>query len=248
MNSIVPYSDSNPQPSVFSFNGHDVRLFLIDNEEWWVATDVCDPLGIVNVSDAVNRLDDDEKSTIVLTDSGRPKKVLLVNEPGLYALIGSSRKPVAKSFRRWVNHEVLPSIRKTGSYSLQNVSPDELIVLLAQQNVETRKQIEALKRQQDELQRNQADQAIGLEATNERITQSEYYTVRQWCQLQRLNVKYTVMQQWGKAAAALSRHREIEIQRVNEGENNVGCYYKSILMEVCVIKPKADPDQLKLGA
>lgn len=244
MNSIVPYSDSNGQ--VFYFNGHAITVKM-DNQgnPWFDGSEVCKAVGIKNTSDAYARLDDDEKTTLAQIDpeyrqSGSPRVYL--SESGLYNLVLRSDKPEAKAFKKFVTAEVLPLIRKTGSYSLQNISPAELILLQAQQLVK-------VEREMQELHRIQAEQAVQIEATNERITDSEYYTVRQWCQLQRMTgIKYTVMQQWGKRAAALSREREIEIRRVNEGENNVGSYHKSILMEVCVIKPKTDPDQLKLGA
>ena len=75
-------------------------------------------MDVVNSRDAVARLDADEKNTVVLTDGtpGNPQKTI-VNEPGLYTLILGSRKPEAKAFKRWITHEVLSSIRKTGIYS-----------------------------------------------------------------------------------------------------------------------------------
>lgn len=82
--------------------------------------DVCEVLGIGNVSDAIARLDDDEFDTIEVTDSiGRKQKTYVVNESGLYSLIMTSRKPEAKAFKKWVTSEVLPSIRKTGGYGRQ---------------------------------------------------------------------------------------------------------------------------------
>jgi anti-repressor protein len=110
----------NQIEQVFIYSGNQVRTIIRDNEVWFVAKDVCEVLEIKNPSDALRRLDDDEKATIALTDSGgRPYKLGIVNEPGLYTLILGSRKPEAKEFKRWITHEVIPSIRKTGSYSLQ---------------------------------------------------------------------------------------------------------------------------------
>ena len=86
-------------------------------------TSVCDILGIANVPDAVGTLDEDERITIGITDSnpreGTPHRLNTVSESGLYALIFRSRKAEAKSFRKWVTSEVLPSIRKTGGYDLR---------------------------------------------------------------------------------------------------------------------------------
>ena len=82
---------------------------------------MCRALGIGNSRDATNKLDADEKMTVDLTDShsgkrGGAQMITVVNEPGLYALVLSSRKPEAKAFKRWITHEVIPAIRKTGGY------------------------------------------------------------------------------------------------------------------------------------
>lgn len=109
----------------FMYNNSEIRTLSINDITWFVAKDVCDALEIANVSQALNRLDDDERS---MFNIGRQGETNFVNEPGLYSLISGSRKPEAKQFRRWVNHEVIPSIRKTGSYGtsidLSKLSPE----------------------------------------------------------------------------------------------------------------------------
>jgi anti-repressor protein len=85
-------------------------------EPWFVARDVCAALEIKNMSDALGKLDEDEKG-VALTDTlGGTQRMSTVSEPGLYSLIMRSRKPEAHAFKRWVTHEVLPSIRKDGGY------------------------------------------------------------------------------------------------------------------------------------
>jgi len=112
---------TNACVSAFSFEGADVRVFSRSDEPWWVLADVCKILEIRNSSDAANRLDEDERSTIAITDSGNLNaERTIINESGLYSLILTSRKPAAKRFKKWVTAEVLPAIRKTGSY---NVAP-----------------------------------------------------------------------------------------------------------------------------
>lgn len=116
----------------FQYDGKAVRVLRgEDGEPWWVAVDVCKALGITNARDALTKLDDDEKKTVGITDGlieqglsdNAPGTSLnLVNEPGLYRLILTSRKPEAKAFKRWVTHDVLPQIRKTGSYAVSNAS------------------------------------------------------------------------------------------------------------------------------
>lgn len=105
-----------------------VRAVTLDGEPWFVAADVCRALGLGNSSMAVSKLDDDEKMTLSLTDShsgqrGGAQMATIINEPGLYALVLSSRKPEAKAFKRWITHEVIPAIRKTGGYIA--AKPDE---------------------------------------------------------------------------------------------------------------------------
>ena len=104
-----------------------VRVVERDGEPWFVAADVCRALDVVNSRDAVARLDADEKNTVVLTDGtpGNPQKTI-VNEPGLYTLILGSRKPEAKAFKRWITHEVIPTIRKTGAYFTRK--PDSYMI------------------------------------------------------------------------------------------------------------------------
>lgn len=121
-----------------------IRTLNIDREPWFVASDVCKALDIGNVSMAISRLDDDEKNTVSLTEGipGNPNKTI-VNEPGLYALVLSSRKPEAKAFKRWITHEVIPSIRKHGGYiaGQEAMSPEELMakaLMVAQKTIADR--------------------------------------------------------------------------------------------------------------
>lgn len=100
-----------------------VRVLEINGEPWMVATDICSCLAISNASQAVSRLDDDEKSTIILNDSSsNNRNTIVINESGMYSLVLSSRKPEAKAFKKWVTSEVLPSIRKTGFYSMNGIA------------------------------------------------------------------------------------------------------------------------------
>lgn len=109
---------------VFNFSekeGTPIRVQLINDEPWFVAKDVCEVLSHSNHKVAVQGLDDDEVRKVYLTDSlGRRQSVLAVNESGMYTLIVRSNKAEAKSFRKWVTSEVLPSIRKTGGYRVSS--------------------------------------------------------------------------------------------------------------------------------
>lgn len=115
----------------FEFKGAALRTLTDENgEPWFVAKDVCDVLELSNVGQALARLDDDEKSSITLNDGtpGNPNKAI-VSESGLYALVLASRKPEAHEFKRWVTHEVLPQIRKTGGYIPTTDVDDDMTIL-----------------------------------------------------------------------------------------------------------------------
>lgn len=102
-------------------NFGEIRTVYQNNEILFVATDVCKALEIKNSRDALKRLASDEKG-VVLTDTlGGKQKLSVVNEAGLYNLVLASRKPEAKAFKRWVTHDVIPSIRKTGKYEVNAV-------------------------------------------------------------------------------------------------------------------------------
>ena len=88
-----------------------------DGEPWFILNEVCKKLEIANAGNISARLDDDEKDTIQIMDSiGRARNTVIINESGLYNAIIRSSKPQAKTFRKWITSEVLPSIRKTGGY------------------------------------------------------------------------------------------------------------------------------------
>lgn len=96
----------------------NIRTKVINNESWFVGKDICNALGFANHNDALSRLDDDERDGVGITDPmGRSQEVTVINESGLYHLIFQSRKLEAKAFRKWVTNVVLPSIRRTGTYS-----------------------------------------------------------------------------------------------------------------------------------
>ncbi|MDB1495436.1 phage antirepressor [Bifidobacterium adolescentis] len=111
----------------FYFNNAALRTLTDEaGEPWFVAKDVCDILEISNPSDALKRLDDDERSRFNL---GRQGETNIVNEAGLYVLVLGSRKPEAHEFKRWVTHDVLPQIRRTGGYIPTTDEDDDMTIL-----------------------------------------------------------------------------------------------------------------------
>ncbi|MBR2759675.1 MAG: phage antirepressor KilAC domain-containing protein [Solobacterium sp.] len=146
------------------FNNQDfgsIRVTSINGDPWFVAVDVCRALEIGNSRMATDRLDDDEKSTVSLTDTSsngveQRREMIVVNEPGLYALVLGSRKPEAKAFKRWITHEVVPSIRKYGAYATETTidnilnDPDFGIRLLSDLKAE-RQKVAVLKARNEEM-------------------------------------------------------------------------------------------------
>lgn len=102
----------------------EIRTVVINGEPWFVAADVCRALEISNSRDAVQRLDEDEKGVVLTDTRGGQQSMTAINEPGLYVLVLGSRKPESKEFKRWITHDVIPTIRKTGGY----VNNDELFI------------------------------------------------------------------------------------------------------------------------
>jgi prophage antirepressor-like protein len=121
MNEIVKLYKDNP-----------VRIVEKDGEPWFVAKDVCSVLGIRNNRDALATLAVDERDDVGITDAiGRKQETTIVSEPGLYRLVFKSRKKEAESFKRWVCHEVLPAIRKTGAYLAPGITIEQIQNVLA---------------------------------------------------------------------------------------------------------------------
>lgn len=160
--SIIP-SDA---VQVFAFNGADVRTVLIDGEPWWVAKDTTTVLGFRTTNDATRWLDDEEKGTHRVRTPGGDQDVTIINEPGLYSLIFRSKKKDAKAFKHWVTREVLPQIRKTGTYVAPGV-PAAGSELTIPQTLPA-----ALRAYAAELDRNEvlATELAEVEATNRKLS------------------------------------------------------------------------------
>lgn len=124
---------------LFTDGEFNMRTAVVDGEPLFCLVDVCKVLDIQNPSKVAQRLDDDERTKLEL---GRQGETNFITESGLYAVILRSDKPNAKSFRRWVTSEVLPSIRKTGNYSAKPMTTEEKIKLLAQGNTELAERVD----------------------------------------------------------------------------------------------------------
>lgn len=148
------------ESKVFDFESHQVRALLVNSEPYFVGKDIAEILGYTSSANALKRhVDEDDKLTHYFSDSGQNRKMIVINESGLYSLILSSKMPNAKKFKHWVTSEVLPTIRKHGAYMTpetmkQALTDPDFIINLAMQlkeeqrakEIEKQKRIEAEKR------------------------------------------------------------------------------------------------------
>lgn len=153
------------QLEIFNFGQNQIRVILKDSELWFVAKDVCNALEIKDARKSVNLLDKDERNIIPVADClGREQHTFIINEPGLYSLILRSRKQEAKEFKRWITHEVIPSIRKYGAYMTPETlertisDPDFLIGLLNNLKEERNKRVQAEQEKEKVVAQIKADQ------------------------------------------------------------------------------------------
>ena len=131
----------------FNFEELPVRTVTVENEPYFVGSDVAKILGYLKPANAIaNHVDDEDKTTTLIQGIGSnyKSKATIINESGLYSLIFSSKLESAKRFKRWVTSEVLPSIRKTGSYQTKPLTTSEQIQLIAQGNTELDERVTAI--------------------------------------------------------------------------------------------------------
>lgn len=139
---------------IFKYKGAQVRVVLIDGEPWFVLADLATILDITSVARLASRLDEGVRQTHPLQTVGGTQQMTVVSEPGMYEVVIRSDKPEAVAFRRWITGEVLPMIRKTGSYgtpAIPDISTPEGILALAQQFTRTAEELVAAKHEVSEL-------------------------------------------------------------------------------------------------
>ena len=203
-----------------SFNNDQfgqVRSVLIDGEPWFVAADVCRALDIRNSRDAVARLDDDEKGVVSTDTPGGEQKLSFINEPGLYTLVLGSRKPEAKAFKRWITHEVIPSIRKTGAYSVK-LSPAEQLVRQAQMLLEQEKRLATVENRMKTVE-------ARLETRSEDV-----FSIAGYASVRGLRVDVSTANLLGRKAAALSHEYRYPVSTTPDPRfGKVNVYHTDIL-------------------
>jgi prophage antirepressor-like protein len=211
----------------FEYESKQVRVIQDeDGNPEWVAKDVCHILDM-DVTQT-RRLDDDEKGLREIQTPGGPQNLVTVNEPGLYTLIIRSNKPEAKKFRKWITSEVLPAIRKSGKYEIDNISEIDLIIQSAQ----------SLKK--FELKQIEHDNRLStLEAkSHQNSGQTGYWTIIAWSRLNNLKLSLDEATKRGREAARLSNVWGVDISKVpDERFGFVNSYREDVLEEIfCLIE------------
>lgn len=132
----------------------NVRSLMIDNEPWLVGKDVATDLGYQNGSRDINRhVDEEDRRKVMVFDGKQNKETIVINESGLYALVFGSKLPSAKKFKHWVTSEVLPTLRKTGSYAKVPTDPRELLMLTIKAHEQTAQRVDVLEEKVSSLEK-----------------------------------------------------------------------------------------------
>lgn len=223
--SITPFGNPD-NPLEFNFEGHEIRVIqLSDGDLLFVASDICAALGLVNTARSLARLDDDEKGIHPVNTPGGIQQMAVTTEPGLYALVSRSDKQAAKRFQRWVNHDVLPSIRKTGSYTIEAANEFDML----------RRMIDSI-----EYAAQTADQALRLSThTASRVEhievntgiQQEYFTIVGYFRYKGREVPPDKdAREFGRLASKLSRERGVDMTDIPDTRfGHIRAYHISIL-------------------
>jgi prophage antirepressor-like protein len=211
----------------------------LDRPEW-VAKDVCDVLGIEKPNNVLRDFDEDEKGACAIRTPGGLQEMLTVTEPGLYRLVLASRKPAAKMFKRWICHEVLPSIRLHGCYPPPPVPKNPGAIML-------RQLADSLERQ-DHLEAQQNELAQRLEHVAGKVRDLDgdtgYITVLAYGRLKNINMPRSDAQRHGKALAAIHRTRGIKIGNVpDERHGQVHAYRIDVVEEYFADTSEGQPCQ-----
>nr|DAI52634.1 MAG TPA: repressor domain protein [Caudoviricetes sp.] len=161
--------------TVFNFEANQVRTVIIENEAWFVGKDVADTLGYSQAAKAIRtHVDTDDKGVSVLDTPGGKQQMTIINESGVFALIFGSELESAKRFKKWVTSEVLPAIRKTGSYTAKPMSELEQIALIAKGTTQLSERIEKVDDKLNDLIDNQPLNATDYGSLNRLVNHRVY--------------------------------------------------------------------------
>lgn len=203
----------------FDFDGSRVRVILRDGEPWFVAVDVATALGYEKSRNAIaQHVDNEDRSTAPNEGGGSDR--IIINESGLYALIFGSKLPAAKTFKRWITSEVLPAIRKTGSYAIAPRDDLDVVQGMIDAIRADRRRIAAVEGRQEDVE----SQLAGV------IGRLDHFTALGYAKRNSLPTNTGFLQRLGRQASAIMRERGIERpERDDQRYGSVGSYPIDVL-------------------
>ncbi len=212
----------------FNYGEREVRTtILTDGEIWFYGSDACEILGILNPRDVYARLGEDDVDTIDGVDSlGRKTRNKIISEPGLYQLIFQSRKPEAQKFKKWITHEVLPQIRKTGRYEPDSEPNDAASAIAVYES-----NLNALKQLHSEISQNSKEIKQIKEAQARTATAEHYFTITGFANLNGYrSIDLNLGTSLGKRATRLCHERGYQIHSTPDPRwGRLNTYPKEIL-------------------
>lgn len=201
-------SDATPRSTeleLFSPDGGQIRIVMEDGVAYFVASDVCSAITLSDVGKALERVDQQDKTQILVTASdGRRRMVWAVSESGLYELIIRSDKAEARAFRRWITSEVLPSIRKTGTFVARTLDPLDALQAMVDQLREQKTAIRGL----EEGSRDHDARLAAIEGRH------DWYSGLGYARLHGLPTSHIWLQRLGATAGRIGRRAGLEVQKV----------------------------------
>lgn len=221
---------------IFTYGDKPLRTVERDGELWWVLRDVCDVLGISHTKDVAGRLDPDEVGqTGVIDSKGRKQLTYIINEPGLYSVILRSDKPEAKDFKRWVTHEVLPSIRRTGSYGMaqaqvQPMTPAQLLAAQAQVLVEMEQRMDKVQGQMQALDA-KVDTALSAfsRPSQDHWTADMDQAIKELCEVRHLSVTATKGRMYAELERTAGCQINARLNRLRERKKKAGLRHRDAM-------------------
>jgi anti-repressor protein len=225
----------------FEFEGSNIRTVIVDGIPYWVAKDVCDILGLTNPTESVKALDEDEKSTLRISEGGMP--INIINESGLYYLIIRSNKPDAKRFRKWITSEVLPQIRETGKYEMKEKELTRKEILLMALKAEEEK--EALQLVVNTQQGQLAEQQPKVDFANKLLKSKDCILVREFAKVitdEGFKIGEKELFKWFRENGYLSYKKNEPFQQYmkyfNLKETTVNTVYGNQIFKTPVVTPE----------
>lgn len=209
----------------------EVRIILLEGNPWFCLQDICKSLGL-RTSAVRERLNDDVVTTDTIIDNlGRQQLANFVNEDGLYDTVLDSRKPAAKKFRKWLTSEVLPTIRKTGSYSVKPLSQLEIIAQSAQILLEQDQKIKELAHKQETLQ--EKVEILEAKAT----TRPNYFTIVGYATLHKIECGIKLASSLGRKASDYCKRNNIATESIPDPRFGLVKTYPTSVLDVIFNTP-----------